>query len=431
MIHIDTKAGAPVTEKRLRNGMQVIFIERHDAPVVTTLLYYKVGARNEAMHETGVSHFLEHMMFKGSQRYGKGQIDLITTTLGGTNNAWTSHDHTAYWFEFASDRWERALELESDRMRGLMLSPDEFEAEKAVVLEELSMGEDDPWRELGREVGEALFAGHPYGRPVIGYEDVLRDMDVDLMRGYYDRFYRPENAVLVICGDMRPASAMKLVRKHFAPLGNAPAGVASAVFQRAPAEPRAEKRITCRWDDDARRLYMAWPTVTVGTDEDYALDLVTVIMATGRRSRLYQRLVQDEGMAMNISMSNDTRREGGAMWLMSECSADTRPADLEAAIDEELQRLATELVPAKELKRARDMLHAAAAHECETVTDLAESIGSFAVDAQWRLALEADERLAAIRPKFLRDTVARLLEKRRRVVGWSLPRDMDVAETAS
>lgn len=417
------QAGARVTETFLRNGMQVLFVERHDAPVVTTLLYYKVGARNELLHEAGVSHFLEHMMFKGTPQHGKGQLDLLTTMLGGSNNAWTSHDHTAYWFEFASDRWERALELEADRMNGLCLDASEFEAEKAVVLEELAMGEDDPWRELTGEVGEVLFAGHPYGRPVIGYVDTLEAMDVDLMRSYYQRYYRPDNAVLVICGDVKTASGMKLVRKHFASISAQPASPGHDVHRRAPSEPRAEKRLTCRWDDEARRLCMAWPTVNVGTDEDYALDLVTVILATGRRSRLYQRLVQDEGLALSISLSNDTRIEGGALWLMSECAEGVEPSVLEAAIDEELELLASELVPARELKRARAMLHASAAHERETVTDLAEGFGSFAADANWRLTLEADERLNAIRPAFLRATVKRLLDSRRRVTGWSLPKD--------
>ncbi len=419
------QAGARVTEKHLRNGMQVLFIERHDAPVVTTLLYYKVGARNELLHDAGVSHFLEHMMFKGTEKYGKGQIDLVTTMLGGSNNAWTSHDHTAYWFEFASDRWERALELEADRMGGLLLDEAEFEAEKAVVLEELSMGEDDPWRELSREVGETLFAGHPYGRPVIGYVDTLRAMTVDQMRAYYRRYYRPENAVLVVCGDVQTKPALKLVRKHFGSIKPEPVSPDQDVFRRAPVEPCAEKRLTCRWDDDARRLCMAWPTVKVGTDEDYALDLVTVILATGRRSRLYQRLVQDEGLALSISLSNGTRIEGGVFWLSSECADGTPPEALEAAIDEELERLATELEPAKELKRARAMLHASAAHERETVTDLAEGFGSFAADARWTLALESEKRLAAIRPAFLRDTVARYLDRRRRVVGWSLPASED------
>ncbi len=186
------------------------------------MLWYRVGARNETEKEAGVSHFLEHMMFKGSARYGKGDIDRITTTLGGTNNAFTTADHTAYWFEFASDRWESALEIEADRMRALLLDPAEFEAEKQVVLEELAQGEDDPWRVLSQEVQSALFPRHPYRRPVIGYADTLKALSVAEMRDYYERFYHPGNAVLVVSGDIEPARALD--DRAAALLGSIPAG---------------------------------------------------------------------------------------------------------------------------------------------------------------------------------------------------------------
>ena len=185
------KAGAKVSESFLRNGMRVLVAERRDDPVVATVLYYRVGARNETEAEAGVSHFLEHMMFKGSARFGKGEIDHITTALGGQNNAFTGYDHTAYWFEFASDRWQQALDLELDRMTSLVIDPDEFEAERAVVLEELAMGEDDPWRVLGRHMEADLFGRHPYGRPIIGYPDTLAGMSPARMEDYHRRFYHP------------------------------------------------------------------------------------------------------------------------------------------------------------------------------------------------------------------------------------------------
>jgi zinc protease len=423
-------AGARIHEHRLRNGLEVLVVERHDAPVVSVLLHYRVGARNEREHEAGLSHFLEHMMFKGSAEFGKGQVDVVTTVLGGTNNAWTSHDHTAYWFEFASDRWEQALAIEADRMRGLLLDPAEFEAEKAVVLEELSMNEDDPWRELSEEVAEAVFPGHPYGRPVIGYTETLRRMTPELMRDYHRRWYRPSNAVLVICGDVTDAAAMRAVRRH---LGSLPAGSAEGEgppYGRPVGEPKAEKRLLLRWDDDARRLCMGWPTAAFGSDEDYALDLLTVVLASGRRSRLYTRLVRDEGLATSVSVTNDTRVEGGALWLYAECAEGVEPARLEVAIDEELERVRRRLVTRRELDRARAMLLATEAHDHETVTDLAEDVGSFAVDGDWRLALATRERLEALTPDFLRETARRYLGRGRRVTGWSLPEGVELGEAS-
>jgi zinc protease len=420
---LSEKGGARIHEHLLENGLRVLLAERHLDPVVAVMLWYRAGARNETEKEAGVSHFLEHMMFKGSASYAKGAIDRVTTTLGGTNNAFTTADHTAYWFEFASDRWESALAVEADRMRSLLLDTAEFEAERQVVLEELAQGEDDPWRVLSQEVQAALFARHPYRRPVIGYADTLKALGVGEMRDYYRRFYHPGNAVLVVCGDFEPGRALELVRQH---LGSIPAGVpyAQADAFRAPFEPpRGEQRLTLRWDDEARRLCIAWPTVALGTDEDCILDLVSTLLTGGRLSRLYRRLVIEERCATSVSTHNDTRVEGGCFWLFAECAQDARPEKLERAIDAELERLARQAPQRAELARAKRIIAAGEAHESEGVSDLAEELGEFATDADWRLSLRTLERIGRTRAEELRATTARLLAPGRRVVGWCLPEE--------
>jgi zinc protease len=418
-----TKAGAKIEERQLDNGLKVLLVERHFDPVVAVMLWYKVGARNELEREAGVSHFLEHMMFKGSRSFGKGAIDLVTTQLGGSNNAFTSPDHTAYWFELASDRWEKALEIEADRMRGLLLDPAEYEAEKKVVLEELSMGLDDPWRNLTELVQSALFPRHPYRRPVIGYPDTLKNLSVDHMRDYYARFYHPGNATVVICGDIEPDAAFEAVRKHF---GSIPRGVdyAAADCWRPPvSEPMGEQRVSMTWPDDGKRMCMAWPSAKVGSKEDYALDLVSMILTGGRMSRLHRHIVLERGLATSVSTQNDARVDHGAFWVFGECALGAEPAKLEAAIDAEFARLCDELVPLKELDRAKRMLAAGEAYESETVWDLAEENGEFATDAHWRLALEMIDNIKATNAEFVRETARKLLTPNRRVVGWCTPRD--------
>jgi len=416
------KAGALVTEKRLKNGMRLIVAERRSDPVVAVLLFYRVGARNETEREAGVSHFLEHMMFKGSRRYGKGEVDRLTASLGGNNNAFTSNDHTAYWFEFASDRWETALDIEADRMRHLLLDPGEFDAEREVVLEELAMGEDDPWRVLMKHVEAAIFPRHPYGRPVIGYADTLRGLAVGDMRDYYRRFYHPGNATLVVCGDVSPAEAERAARKRFEALEAGPAFEEADCF-RGPVEALpGELRLTTRWDDSGKRLCMGWQTVPVATSDDDALDLILSALVSGRASRLQRRLVHEQGLATNVSASNDTRVEGGAFWILAECAQGVEPETLERAVDEELDRLRTRRLSAAELKRARDILRSSEALDGETVSDLAEELGEWAVDADWRLTIDQDARLARFTPAGLEEAAARLLAPERRVVGWSLPR---------
>jgi zinc protease len=418
------KAGARVEERQLENGMTVLLAERHSDPVVCVMLWYRCGARNEREDEAGVSHFLEHMMFKGSKSFGKGEVDRWTAELGGRNNAFTSYDHTGYWFELASDRWEKALEIEADRMRGLLLDPEEFAAERAVVVEELAMGLDEPWRRLGDLVSETLFERHPYRRPIIGYTDVLLAMSPQGMRDYYRRFYHPGNATLVVCGDFVPSSAMRLVKKHFASIPKGPDYAAADCFRPELADPVGEKRIRMSWDDQGRRMIAAWPGAPVGSDDDFALDLVSTVLAGGRSSRLHRLLVQDLGLATSVASHNDARVEAGVFWLMVEAAQGVEPERIEAEIDRELERLATDKVPARELGHVKAIIESSEAYEEETVSDLAEVLGEFAVDASWQLAIEAVERIKAVSSTAVRDVAQRLLRSERRVVGWCLPKQV-------
>ena len=346
--------GAMVSESRLKNGMRVIVAERHTDPVVSSLLMYKVGSRYESEVEAGVSHFLEHMMFKGTPCFGKGEVDRITTELGGHNNAFTSYDHTGYWFEMASDRWEGVLAIEADRMQNLALDPAEFEAERNVVLEELAMSEDDPWRVLTQKVQTAMFPRHSYRWPVIGYPESLIPMTVDDMRRHYRKYYHPANATLVISGDVKKRAALAAARKHFGEI--APGEENTSKPYGSFSEPVGETRIGMTWEDPAKRLCIAWPTTSVCSEDDYTLDIVTTILAQGRLSRLQRRLVLDEGLATSISISNECWVDGGSFWILAECAQDTEPAELERAIHEEIARLATDKVSAAELKtRAFDL----------------------------------------------------------------------------
>jgi zinc protease len=402
--------------------MRVLLAERHSDPVVASVLFYPAGARTETEREAGLSHFLEHMMFKGTPRHGKGEVDRLTTELGGQNNAFTGYDHTAYWFELAADRWEHALDLEADRMQHLSLDPAEFEAERAVVLEELAMGEDDPWRALSRRVEEVLFPHHPYGRPIIGYPETLRALRPEDMRDYYRRFYHPGNATLVVCGDVRPADALRAVRARFERIPRGLALPEADCFRRALEEPAGEKRVSTSWDDTGRRLLCVWPAAKVGTADDDALDLVATVLAGGRMSRLWRRLVLDEGLATSVSASNDSRVEGGALWLFAECARDADPARLEATIHAEIARLGKERVTRDELERARAILLASEAFEGETVSDVAEGLGEWAVDDDWRRAFDGCARHLKVEAAALSSVAARLLRPERRVVGWCHPR---------
>src|SRR5262245_39311555 len=206
----------------LDNGLVVLTKESHTSPIVTSMIWYRVGSRNEELGHTGKSHFLEHMLFKGTDRFKKGEIDLITLKNGGGNNAFTSHDFTAYYFNFASDRWEIALEIESDRMVNCTFHADEFEAEKRVVIEELKTSLDSPWGLLMQDMEAAAFKVHPYRNPVVGWLQDVERATVEQQQAYYRRYYQPSNATLVLAGDFDTDAVLGKVSHAFA---SVPAGI--------------------------------------------------------------------------------------------------------------------------------------------------------------------------------------------------------------
>src|SRR5438093_4319117 len=223
----------------LGNGLVVLTKEVHTSPIVTSMIWYRVGSRNEELGQTGKSHFLEHMLFKGTERFKKGEIDLITLKNGGGNNAFTSHDFTAYYFNFASDRWDIALDIESDRMVSCSFEPEEFEAEKKVVIEELKTSLDSAWGLLSQEVDAAAYKIHPYRNPIVGWlQDVERASAAE-QQAYYRRYYHPNNAILVIAGDFETDRVLELVENAF---GDIPAGPLPPAMPLTEPQQRGERR---------------------------------------------------------------------------------------------------------------------------------------------------------------------------------------------
>src|SRR5512145_158899 len=211
-----------VTEKVLSNGLKVLLKEDHKSPVVTFQVWYRVGSRNERLGKTGMSHLLEHMMFKGTTKYGPKQFSQTVKRNGGNDNAFTSADYTAYFENFAADRLEIAMDLEADRMQNLLLDPKDFLSERDVVKEERRMRtEDDPTSVMVEQMMATAFAAHPYQWPVIGWMADIGNLTRDDLADHYRTFYAPNNATIVIVGDFDAAKALPLVKKHF---GNIPRG---------------------------------------------------------------------------------------------------------------------------------------------------------------------------------------------------------------
>jgi len=350
-----TFAGEDVRRTVLDNGLVVLTKELHTSPIVSTMIWYRVGSRNETVGQTGKSHFLEHMLFKGTDRFKKGQIDLMTLKNGGGNNAFTSHDFTAYYFNFASDRWNIALEIEADRMMNCTFDPEEFESEKKVVIEELKTGLDSPWGLLVQEVDAAAYKVHSYRNPVIGWLQDVERATAEEQQAYYRTYYHPNNAVLVVAGDFDTDRVLEQISRQFASL---PAGLKPNPVPLVEPEQRGEKRILVRWRSKVPRIAIAYHVPRIADADSYALQILAVILAEGKASRLYQRLVEKEQTVTFISAEYGESKDPTLFHIRAEGRGKHTAEEIEASVYDELVQIVARGVTAHELDRAKHQIEA-------------------------------------------------------------------------
>jgi zinc protease len=339
----------------LSNGLVVLTKEVHTSPIVTSMIWYRVGSRNEELGHTGKSHFLEHMLFKGTERFKKGEIDLLTLKNGGANNAFTSHDFTAYYFNFASDRWEIALEIEADRMVNCAFDPEEFEAEKKVVIEELKTGLDSPWGLLLQEEEATAYKVHPYRNPIVGWLQDVERATVEQQQAYYRRYYHPNNAILVIAGDFDAEDVLKKVDHAF---GSIPAGAQPEPMLLEEPPQRGERRLVVRWRSKVPRLAMAYHAPKIAAADSYALQVLAVVLAEGKASRLYQRMVEREHSVTFVSADYGEAKDPTLFHIRAEGRGDHSINEIEASIHDELTKISINGATTHELDRAKHQIEA-------------------------------------------------------------------------
>ncbi len=339
----------------LDNGLVVLAKEVHTSPIVTAMIWYRVGSRNEELGQTGKSHFLEHMLFKGTERFKKGQIDLITLKNGGGNNAFTSHDFTAYYFNFASDRWDVALEIESDRIINCAFDPEEFEAEKKVVIEELKTGLDSPWGLLLQEQEAAAFKVHPYRNPIVGWLQDVERATVEEQQAYYRRYYHPNNAILVLAGDFETDEVLTKVERAF---GSVPAGAPPPPMLLKEPPQRGERRLIVRWRSKVPRLAIAYHAPQIAHVDSYALQVLGVVLSEGKASRFYQRLVEREQSVTFVSAEYGESKDPTLFHIRAEARGDHSIEEIETSIYDELGRIAGGQLNEHELDRAKHQMEA-------------------------------------------------------------------------
>ena len=401
----------------LSNGLVVLTREVHTSPIVTSMIWYRVGSRNEELGHTGKSHFLEHMLFKGTERFKKGEIDLLTLKNGGANNAFTSHDFTAYYFNFASDRWEIALEIEADRMVNCAFDPEEFEAEKKVVIEELKTGLDSPWGLLLQEEEATAYKVHPYRNPIVGWLQDVERATVEQQQAYYRRYYHPNNAILVIAGDFDAEDVLKKVDRVF---GSIPAGAQPEPMLLEEPPQRGERRLIVRWRSKVPRLAIAYHAPKIAAPDSYALQVLAVVLTEGKASRLYQRMVEREQSVTFVSAEYGEAKDPTLFHIRAEGRGDHSINEIEASIHDELTKISTDGVTTHELDRAKHQIEAHFILSRERTLDQAILLGQIETLYGLNYIDSYLKRIDAVNGANVADVCRRYLKENSRTVGQLL-----------
>jgi zinc protease len=416
----------------LDNGLRVYLLPIKGAPVVSTMVAYRVGSADEEKDQTGLSHYLEHLMFKGTAKLVPGDIDRTTQRNGGRNNAYTSEDMTVYHFDFAADRWKEALAIEADRMRNIRIDEKhEFEQEKGAVIQELAGNEDRPWDLEYKTILPLLWPkDSPYSHPVIGKTEHVKGATAEVIKRHYDKWYHPNNAALVVVGGFDPDAALKTIKELFGPIpkGELPPRKKATFYpeRAAPVRKEFESKF------DAPRMMMGFNTVTVGSDEDAILDIIQDVLSDGKTARLYRKLVEDERVAADVGASNQSGRYPGWFSVDVELLQGKDRKKAEELVFAELERLATEPISDEELARARRKILAGYIFTRESVHSLADTIarastypGAEDVGTFYERYLE---RVLKVSKADIQRVAKQYLARKAAVIVWSIPKEEEKKE---
>jgi zinc protease len=401
-------------ETTLPNGLRVIVKEDHRSPVVVSQIWYKVGSQDEPKGITGISHALEHMMFKGTAKHGPNEFSRIIAENGGRENAFTSYDYTSYFQQLEKSRLPIAFELEADRMQNLTLAKDEFSKEIQVVMEERRLRTDDqPEALVAEKFMATAYRVHPYRHPVIGWMPDLKAMTIKELRDWYHRWYTPSNAILVVAGDVKPKEVFALAEKYFGPIPARP-----VERTREPVEPKQteERRVRVSVPAEVPYILMGFHTPALTSTghgdvagwEPYALTVLGGVLDGGQAARFERELVREKKIASSISVDYTAISRSPNMFLID--ATPTRghqTGELEQAILAQIERIKREPVTAEELRRVKAQVVASNVYSQDSVFYQAMRIGQMAsVGLDWRMLDDYVKKLNAVTAEQVQ-TVAR------------------------
>jgi zinc protease len=411
-------------EFTLGNGLHVVVIPDHRTPVVTQMIWYKVGSADETPGKSGLAHFLEHLMFKGTAKHPAGEFSQTVLKVGGAENAFTSTDYTGYFQRVPRDQLGKMMEFEADRMTGLVLKDENVLPERDVVLEEYNMRvANNPDARLTEQIMAALYLNHPYGRPVIGWHQEIEKLDREDALAFYKRFYAPNNATLVIAGDVEAGDIRAMAEQTFGQVAPQPAIPAQRLRPQEPT-PIAPRTVTLSdarvEQPSVRRYYLVPSATTAAAGESPALDVLAQLMGGGSNSYLYRALVVDQPLAVSAGAGYQGTSLDATQFVIS---ASPKPgvgfAQIEQVIDRVISDVGQNTVHAEDLERVKTQLIAEAIYAQDSQAALARWYG-----AALTTGLSIDDirswpdRIRAVTAEQVRDAAQKWLDKKRSVTGY-------------
>ena len=420
--------GPQIESFTLDNGLEVVVIPDRRAPVVTHMLWYKVGSADEEPGKSGIAHFFEHLMFKGTEKYGPGVFSARIADVGGRENAFTSYDYTAYYQQVAPDLLPEMMAMEADRMTNLILTEEVIAPERDVIIEERNMRvENDPRSLLSEEVSATLYQNHPYRFPVIGWMHEIEKLNREDAIDFHRRHYAPNNAVLVVAGDVEAAAVRKLAEETYGKVARGP----ELPPRVRPTEPEQNTRRTVTLNDarvgvpnfSKRWLVPSYTTAEKGTAE--ALDILAEVLGGGVRSRLYQELVVKQGIASSaMAYYQGTALDDTMFMVLGSPRGDATIEDVEKAIDAEVAKVAAEGVTEEEVEKAKKRFVRSMIFARDEQDGMARIYGSTLTTggtvediANW------PDRIRAVTADDVKAAAVRWLDQRRSVAAYLLPQE--------
>ena len=409
-----------VFETVLPNGLKVILLENHKAPLVTFQVWYRVGSRNESWGKTGLSHMLEHMMFKGTEKVGPEEFSRIVQENGGNDNAFTSRDYTAYFENMSTDRVQIPLDLESDRMHNLLLREQDFRTERMVVMEERRLRtEDNPQANLQEHMEATAFLTSPYHWPTIGWKEDIERFTLDDLKAYYKTYYNPVNAILVVVGDFKRQELLPKIEKAF---GSITKGIPPNQEKDVDPEQTGERRAFVKKEAQLPYLVMGYHVPNLREPDSYALEVTAALLSAGKSSRLYQSLVREKRLVLSVDADHSLlSRDPSLFYLSAELLPGKEVAEVEKALDQEIERLMKEPAGAHELEKAKNQLEASFIFSQDSLFSQAMLLAQHEIALTWRAVDDYLPSIRKVSPEDVQRVVKRYLIQENRTVGILIP----------